>query len=166
MTHAIYAGSFDPFTLGHASVVERAAELFSRVTVVVAVNPNKAPMFSPDERVALAQAQLAHLENVDVAHTTGFVVEFARSVGARFMVRGVRSVSDADEELALAALNHQLAPEVETVFLPATPGLDTISSSALKERARRGALLDGLCAPEVAAALRGRLEVHAGCELP
>jgi pantetheine-phosphate adenylyltransferase len=157
MKIAVYAGTFDPVTLGHVSVIERAARLFDALWVVVAVNPNKQPLFSPDERLAMLAESVARWPNVHCAGTAGYVVELARSKGARYLVRGVRSATDADAELALANMNRALAPEIETVFVPADPRLSEVSSSRLKALAREGADLDQICPPHVAARLRARL---------
>jgi pantetheine-phosphate adenylyltransferase len=159
---AVYAGTFDPITLGHLSVIERAALLFDRVLVVIAVNPAKQPLFSVEERLALIAATTRGFANVDATFTAGYVVELARARNARYLIRGVRSVTDAAGEIELAALNRELAPEVETVFVTAHPGLSEVSSSALKELARHGADLGRYCVPLVAEALRQRL----GAPLP
>jgi pantetheine-phosphate adenylyltransferase len=154
---AVYAGTFDPPTRGHLSVVERAARLFDEVVVLCAVNPGKRPLFSPADRVAMLADAVAHLTNVRCDHDKGFVVAYARRIGARYLVRGVRGATDAHEETRLAAQNHGLAPEVETVFLPADPALSEVSSSRLKEMALRGEDLSGHCTPAVAARLVARL---------
>ena len=157
MRLAIYAGTFDPITLGHLSVIERGAGLFDGLVVVVAVNPLKTPWFSAEERVALIEATVRGWPNVSAAFTSGYVVDFARRSGARYLVRGVRSATDAEAEIALARLNRELAPEIETVFVPAHPELSEVSSSKLKELAGNGDDLTRYCAPEVAELLRRRL---------
>ncbi len=151
---AVYSGSFDPITLGHRSVVERALPLFARVVCLVAIHPTKRPLFSSAERVELIEAALGDLPGVEVAYTRGYTVDFARSVGARYLLRGIRDQTDAGYETELATLNHGLAPEISTWFLSADPGLSEISSSELKRRAQRGEALDAWCAPCVAEALR------------
>lgn len=153
---AVYAGTFDPVTSGHLSVVSQAASIFSFVRVLVAVNPAKQCWFSREERVALIGQVLQRLPNVSVDATEGLVVEYARSIGARFLVRGIRGASDATFETALAQQNRALAPDVQTVLLPAEPGLSELSSSSLKERARRGEPLTDACPAMVAAALMDR----------
>jgi pantetheine-phosphate adenylyltransferase len=155
---AVYAGTFDPITRGHLSVIERAAQIFDRVIVLLAVNPGKAPLFSVEERVAMISEAIAGLPtaNVTAASTDGFVVDFARAAGALFLVRGVRSGLDVEGEIALANMNHQLAPEVSTVFVPAHPALSEVSSSRLKELARQGADLSPYCLPGVAERLAQR----------
>jgi len=157
MRIAVYAGTFDPITLGHLSVVERGARLFDRLLVVVAVNPQKQPLFSVEERIQLIEASVRGFPNVSATSTSSFVVDLARSQGARYLIRGVRGATDTDAEIALAHLNHELAPEIETVFVPAQPELSEVSSSRLKELALEGADLTRYCAPEVSAMLRQRL---------
>ena len=157
MKRAVYAGSFDPVTLGHLSVIARGAQLFDELCVLVAVNPGKAALFSSEERVQLLVAVCAQHANVSVAQTSGYVVEWARSIGARYLVRGVRGATDAEAELALSRLNQQLAPEIETVFVPAHLELSEVSSSGLKALAQQGADIARYCPPLVAARLRERL---------
>jgi pantetheine-phosphate adenylyltransferase len=154
---AVYAGTFDPVTRGHLSVIERASRLFCQVLVVVAVNPTKTPLFSAAERVEMIRQVARPLRNVTCASTEGLVVALARARGARYLVRGVRSCTDADAELALAAMNHRLAPEIETIFVPAQPELSEVSSSELKRLAAAGADISRFCSPEIAARLRQRL---------
>jgi len=155
---AVYAGTFDPPTRGHLSVVERAAALFDEVLVLVAVNPTKQPLFSAAERVDLLAVTTAHLPNVRCAHSDALVVDWARRHQARFLVRGVRGATDADYEAALAHANRALAPEIVTVFLPADAELSAVSSSLLKRMAALGQDLAPYCCPEVAARLRRRLD--------
>lgn len=161
MRIAVYAGSFDPVTSGHLDVIEKARSLADALHVVVAINPEKAGLFSIEERVALLQACVP--PTVVVASTPGLVIDYARSVGARWLVRGVRSVTDAEAELRLASLNATLAPELTTVFVNADPARAEVSSSRLKELSRLGADLSAWCHPVVAAALRARTaEKHPG----
>lgn len=150
---AVYAGTFDPPTFGHLSVIERAHALFDRLWIVVAQNPQKLPLFPADDRVALLREMLRALPQAGVVHTSGYVVELARELGARYLVRGVRGATDIEGEIALAQLNHQLAPEIETVFVPAHTGLAEVSSSRLKQLAREGADLSRYCSPSVQARL-------------
>jgi pantetheine-phosphate adenylyltransferase len=161
MRLALHAGSFDPITCGHLSVIERAAALFDRLVVVVAVNPGKQPLFSAAERVQMIREATGRWPNVECTSTTGYVVDLARSRGAGFLVRGVRSGTDAGAELALAEVNHALAPEIQTIFIPAHPELSEVSSSRLKELAARGMDLSRFCLPAVAAKLKQRLSAPA-----
>jgi pantetheine-phosphate adenylyltransferase len=146
---AIYAGTFDPPTLGHFSVIERAARLFDRLWIVVAKNPQKQPLFTDTERVSMLAEMTAGFAQVAVEKTDGYVVELARRVGARYLIRGVRGVTDVEAEIALSRLNSELAPEIETVFVPASRDLADISSSRLKQLARSGHDVSAFCAPNV-----------------
>jgi len=136
--HALYAGSFDPVTLGHEDIIRRGARLFDRFTVGVGINPEKQPLFSPDERVTLLQTVLQGLPNVDVACFSGLTVDFARELGAAVMLRSVRTVSDIDSEFSLALANQSLSPEVETVFLMAGDRFSHVSSTLIKQVAQLG----------------------------
>lgn len=150
---AVYAGTFDPFTAGHHSVVAQAAGIFSFVRVLIAVNPDKQCWFTCEERKHQIAGWLAPMPNVSVDATEGLVVDYARRIGARFLVRGIRGASDASFETALAQQNRLLAPDVQTVLLPAEPTLSELSSSALKARALAGQPLDDLCPPPIVQAL-------------
>jgi pantetheine-phosphate adenylyltransferase len=158
---AVYAGTFDPITLGHLSVVSQAAGIFSFVRVLVADNPAKQPLFTASERVELIARVVARMPNVTVDQTDGYVVEYAKQIGARFLVRGIRGASDATFETSLAQQNRVLAPDVQTVLLPAEPALSDVSSSSLRDHARNGADLTGLCPALIADALRARLRTRA-----
>ena len=167
MRVAIYAGTFDPVTGGHLSVIGRAAALFDRLIVVVAVNPEKQPLFSAEERVEMIREVAAPWPNVEATSTQGFVVELAHERGARYLVRGVRSATDVEGEISLANMNHALAPDVETVFIPAHPELSEVSSSKLKELFVAGADVSRYCPPLVLARLeeRTRRRAQEVCEV-
>jgi pantetheine-phosphate adenylyltransferase len=157
MILALYAGSFDPLTSGHAAVVRQAARLFDHVRVVVADNPAKDPCLSRSERVEAARAALAALPNVSVDATSELVVEYARHVGAACLLRGIRDAEDAASEARLAAANRQLAPDLPTVLLGAAPADRGISSSALKRLLADGGDAGDWVSPELAQRLRARL---------
>ncbi len=157
MRIALYAGTFDPITRGHVSVIERAAALFDRLVVVVAVNPNKQPLFAVEERLEMIREVTSAWPNVECTSTGGYVVELARAKAARYLVRGVRSCTDVEGEIALAHVNHGLAPDIETVFIPAHPELSEVSSSKLKELARQGLDISGYCPPEIVTRLQRRV---------
>ncbi len=159
MSIAVYAGTFDPITYGHLSVVRKAAGIFGHVRILVAVNPDKRPLFTADERVASIGALVVKMPHVSVDATERLVVEYARDIGARFLVRGVRGATDAEFETRLAQQNRALAPEIETVLLPADPAFSGVSSSELKRRVRDGEPLSGACPAEIEAAIRARIGV-------
>ncbi|WP_457675375.1 pantetheine-phosphate adenylyltransferase [Thiolapillus sp.] len=154
---AVYPGTFDPITNGHTDLIARAARLFDRVVVAVAESPAKGTLFALEERVALARAVLAPMENVEVRGFTTLLVDFAREVGARVLVRGLRAVSDFEYEFQLASMNRRLAPEVETVFLTPDEQYGFISSSLVKEICRLGGDVSAFVHPRVAEALACRL---------
>ena len=136
--HAMYPGTFDPITNGHQDLVRRAAGMFDRVVVAIAANPNKAPLFSLDQRVDLARRVLADLPNVEVMGYSGLTVEFARKHGLSVVVRGLRAVSDFEFEFQLANMSRHLAREIETVFLTPQEQFTFISSSLIREIAVLG----------------------------
>ena len=155
---AMYPGTFDPITLGHEDLVKRASELFDRVVVAIASNTgSKTPMFSVDERVEMATAALAHIENVEVARYDGLTVDFARENGLRVIVRGLRAVSDFEYEFQLANMNRHLTEEVETAFLTPTEKYTFISSSLVREVAQLGGDIGEFVSPEVEKALMERV---------
>lgn len=138
ITKAIYPGTFDPVTLGHLDIVTRAAQMFDHVILAVAASPSKKPMFSLDERVALAGEVIAHLPNVKVVGFSDLMANFARDQQANVLVRGLRAVSDFEYEMQLAQMNRHLLPTLESVFLMPSEGFSFISSSLVKEVARHG----------------------------
>ena len=144
MRIAVYAGSFDPVTNGHLDVVVRASGAFDRLVVAVLENPRKAPLLSASERVALIRAAVDAATapdtaaRVEVRSFDGLTVEFCRRLGARFLVRGLRVISDFENEIQLAHNNRKLAPEVDTVFFMTSLEHGYVSSSLVKEIARFG----------------------------
>ncbi len=142
---AVCAGSFDPPTLGHIDLIDRAARLFGRIIVAVGVNPRKKTLFSVGERIELLNRSLAGLADgshnppkIEVASCGGLLVDFCRSVGACAVVRGLRAAGDFESEFRMGLVNKDLAPEIETLFLIASPGKIFLSSSAVKEIAACG----------------------------
>jgi pantetheine-phosphate adenylyltransferase len=151
MITAIYPGSYDPVTFGHVDVITRAAGIFDRVVVGVVGNPqHKTPMFSLDERVAFLKDALIELPNVEVDVFSELVVDFARKWNAKIIVKGLRVISDFEWEFQMNQLNRMLAPEVETVYVMASPQVSFVSSSGVKEIAAFGGNVDELV-PEVVA---------------
>ncbi len=154
---AMYPGTFDPITLGHEDLVRRAAVLFDKVIVAIADNPGgKAPMFSADERVAMAANALADLDNVEVIGYSGLTVDFARDHELRVIIRGLRAVSDFEYEFQLANMNRHLTDEVETAFLTPTEKYMFISSTLVKEVAELGGDVGEFVSPKVKLALMDR----------
>jgi pantetheine-phosphate adenylyltransferase len=138
MTHsdsrvAVYTGSFDPVTLGHLNVIERAARLVDTLIVGVGTNTEKAALFSPEQRMDLLKQATTHIKNVDVRSFSGLAVEFVRQCGSRVMVRGVRPLTDLAAEFTMTMANKHLDPGIETVFLMADEEFVHVSSSLLKQ---------------------------------
>ena len=133
---ALYPGTFDPITNGHTDLVSRAARVFPKVIIAIAESPHKVPLFSLEERIAMAEADMAHLDNIEVVGFSNLLVEFVQQVGASVIVRGLRAVSDFEYEFQLASMNRHLAPNVETLFLTPDEDYGFISSTLVKEVAR------------------------------
>ena len=157
MRTAVYAGSFDPITRGHEDLIRRSLAFVDRIVVAVATNVSKQPLFTLEERVGFIRAAVGSDERVDVQQFNGLLVDFARSIGAHLIIRGLRAVSDFEYEFQMALMNRHLAPALETVFM--VPSLDTtyISSSLVREVARFRGDVSGLVHPVVAQALRARV---------
>lgn len=134
--HAVYVGSFDPLTLGHVDIIRRAAAIFDRLTVGIGINPDKRPLFSPEERLTLTSKILKPFANVEVDCFQGLTVDFIRHRGARILVRGVRTLSDIEAEFTMTLANRALDPEIDTVFLMASERYTHISSSLIKQIAQ------------------------------
>jgi pantetheine-phosphate adenylyltransferase len=133
-TKALYAGTFDPITNGHVNIIERSAEVFGEVMVAVTDNPTKdGPLFTLKERLVLVREAVSSIPGVEVMSFNGLTVEFARKVGANVIVRGLRAVSDFEDEFAMALANRDMAPEIDTVFLMTAQEFFYISSSRVKE---------------------------------
>jgi pantetheine-phosphate adenylyltransferase len=153
----MYPGTFDPITLGHEDLVRRAGRLFDKVVVAIAANPSKEPMFSLEERVALAQTALADFDNVAVTGYDGLTVDFARQNDLQVIVRGLRAISDFEYEFQLANMNRHLTDEVETAFLTPTETYTYISSSLVREICTLGGDISDFVSPEVKIALMERV---------
>lgn len=135
---AVYAGTFDPLTLGHEDIVRRSVRMFGRVVVAVATGHHKKTLFTVEERVALARTALADCPGVDVAAFDGLLRDFVVARAAQVVVRGVRSVADFDYEVQLAGMNRSLMPQVETVFLTPNDRYQYVSSTLVREIATLG----------------------------
>jgi pantetheine-phosphate adenylyltransferase len=152
---AIYPGTYDPVTFGHVDVIERAAAIFDRVVVGVVREPtHKTPMFTVEERVAFLEEALAHLPNVVVEVFAELVVDFAHRWDAKVIVKGLRVVSDFEWEFQMNQLNRTLAPEIETVYVMASPQVSFVSSSGVKEIASFGGRVEELVPGGVARRFR------------
>lgn len=136
--HAVYVGSFDPLTLGHEDIIRRGAVIFDRVTVGIGTNPDKSPLFSPEERLDLISDVLRPFANVTVKIFDGLTVSFVRECGGRVMLRGIRTLSDIEAEFTMSLTNRALDPDLETVFLMASEKYTHISSTLIKQIAKLG----------------------------
>ncbi len=155
MITAIYPGTYDPVTNGHVDVITRAARVFDRVVVGVVGNPHhKTPMFEVAERVGFLEVALEGIENVEVDVFSELVVDFARRWDARAIVKGLRVVSDFEWEFQMNQLNRHLAPDIETVYVMASPQVSFVSSSGIKEIASFGGNVEDLVPKIVAARLK------------
>lgn len=153
MKTIVYPGTFDPITNGHIDLVERASKLFSHIIVAIAISEKKGPLFNIDERVALAETALSHLDNIEVQQLDYLLVEFVLDNKADAILRGLRAVSDFEYEFQLANMNRALAPEVESIFLTPSENLSYISSSLVREIASLGGDISAFVPPGVTTAL-------------
>ena len=151
MKIAIYPGSFDPITLGHLNIIKRAAVCFDKLIVCVMVNSEKRnrELFSPEERVELIRRVVAKLPNVEVDCSTTLLAEYARQKKACTLIKGLRAVSDYENELQMALINRKLNPRLETMFLPSSAKYTYVSYSVVKEMARYGADLTDFVPREI-----------------
>ena len=151
MKTAIYPGSFDPITLGHLNIIKRAAVCFDKLIVCVMVNSEKVNrgLFTPEERVELIRRVVAKLPNVEADCSSTLIAEYARQKRACTLVKGLRAVSDFEQEVQMAVINRKLNPRLETMFLPARQNFTYLSSSVVKEMARYGAELSDFVPREI-----------------
>lgn len=150
---AMYPGTFDPITLGHEDLVRRASRIFDKVVVAIAANPGKAPWFSLEQRVSLAEQTLADLDNVEICGYDQLTIDFARKHNLSVIMRGLRAVSDFEYEFQLANMNRHLESEIETVFLTPTEKYNFVSSSLVREISSMGGDISEFVAPVVNEAL-------------
>jgi pantetheine-phosphate adenylyltransferase len=153
---AVCPGTFDPVTNGHVDIIERAAQQFDRVVVAVLENPGKQPLFSVEERVAMLKEAAADVDGVEVDAFSGLLVEYAKTKGARVIVKGLRAVTDFEYEIQMAQMNQRLGG-VETFFMTTAPTWSYLSSSLVREVARFGGDVGGLVPPVVVERLREKL---------
>jgi pantetheine-phosphate adenylyltransferase len=159
MKTAVYPGSFDPVTLGHIDVVERASRIFDRVIVTVMYNSVKQPMFSQNERVELLKQSVSHLANVEVDSYDGLLTDYMRDRGLSILVKGLRVISDFESEFQMASVNQKLLKELETVFVMTRTDYMYLSSSIVKEVARLNGDISGFVTIPVKNAIEEKLGV-------
>ena len=159
MITAIYPGSFDPITNGHLDITTRASRLFNKIIIAIFSTPDKRLSFTIDERVDLARRAVTHLPNVEVEPYYGLTVDFAKQVGSKVMVRGLRMSADFEREFDMALMNKKLAPDLDVVCLMANLRYQFLSSSLLKEVVSLGGNVDDLVPRHVGEALREKLRL-------
>jgi len=153
---ALYAGSFDPITNGHADLIRRSLSFVDRLVVGVAVNVSKQPLFSAEERMALIRSAVEDDPRVEVRAFRGLVVDFAKEIGVSVVLRGLRAVADFEYEYQMALMNRHLSPGLETMFMVPSVQVSYVSSSLVREVARFSGDIDALVHPAVARALRAK----------
>ena len=151
---AVYSGTFDPFTLGHADVVRRAAGLFDQVIIAVAAAHHKKTVFTLDLRVEQVRQATSHLPQVKVLPFDGLIVDFCTANEATAIVRGIRNLTDFDYEAQMAAMNRKLRPEVETIFVLPDASVQCISSTLVREISKLGGDVSQMVSPQIAALLK------------
>ena len=154
---AIYPGSFDPVTNGHLDLIERGSKIFGRLVVAVLRNDGKSPLFTLAERMEMLRESTGALANVEVDSFDGLLVDYARQLGARVLLRGIRAVSDYEYELQMAMMNRRLEPEMETIFMLPAEAYSYLSSRLVREIAQLGGAVTGLVPPAVEQRLRAKL---------
>ena len=157
---AIYPGTFDPITNGHADLIERGARMFERLIVSIAASPNKQRLFSLEERVALVNEVVSHLPHVEVRGFDMLLVNFAKNIGANVIMRGLRAVSDFEFEFQLASMNRRLHPQIESIFMTPAEQYGFISSSLVREVAKLGGNIGPFVHPKVEAALAAKFSAR------
>jgi len=154
---AVLTGTFDPVHLGHLDIIRRGSHIFDRVIVGVGINPDKTPLFTADERVALIREVSRPFANVEVEQFDGLAVRFVRQAGARIMLRGLRTLSDMEYEFSMSLMNLHLDPDLETIFLMAKEEFSHVSSTLLRQIAEFGGDLSKFLPPAVQTALMKKL---------
>jgi pantetheine-phosphate adenylyltransferase len=157
---AVYTGTFDPITFGHLDIIRRGSHIFDRIVIGVGVNPEKATLFTPEERVDQVRRVVAPFRNVEVRYYSSLTVQFVRQVGARVVLRGLRTTSDMEFEFSMSLANLILDPEIETVFLMAKDEYAHVSSTLIRQIATLGGSLEKFVPPEVKEALLRRVRDH------
>ncbi len=159
---AVFPGSFDPVHFGHMDIARRAARLFDELVVAVYANPQKNLLFTTEERLALLREAMADVSNITVASYTGLTINFAKSIGAKVMVRGLRVFSDFDNEFRMALANQELDKNIETIALITDHRYTFISSSTVKEIVTLGGEVTAMLPPFVETAIRQKIHEHDG----
>lgn len=149
MNTVVYPGTFDPVTNGHLDLIKRASAIFDRVVVALPTDSDKTPLFTIDERIVMLHENIPMVSNVGVQTFEGLVVDYAKSLGARVLLRGIRAISDYEYELQMAMMNRKLAPELETIFMIPCESYSYLSSSLVRAVARHGGSITGLVPPNV-----------------
>lgn len=157
MIKAVFPGSFDPPTNGHLDIIQRASKLFDDVDVLISVNPNKKYMFTEQERLEMLQTLLKDYKNIQIHIWEGLIVNYAKEVGAKVLIRGIRSSNDFSYEFELAHMNQNLNPQIETMFLPSKEKWGVVKSSSIKELALFGGDISRMVPPLVVDALKNKL---------
>ncbi|MBO5727932.1 MAG: pantetheine-phosphate adenylyltransferase [Oscillospiraceae bacterium] len=158
MSVAIYPGSFDPVTLGHLNIIKRASQCFEKVIVCVMVNSRKQGMFTPEERVEFLRRATERFSNVEVDFSDELLAEYARRKKAHVVVKGLRAVSDFEQEVQMAVINRKLNPRLETMFLASSEKYTYLSSTIVKEMARYGAELSDFVPREIVDDVNARMK--------
>jgi pantetheine-phosphate adenylyltransferase len=158
-----YSGSFDPVTLGHTDVIARAAKLVDRLVIGIGINPGKTPLFTDAERVDMLRVETKAIvkttwTTIDVATFRGLAIDAARAEGATIIIRGLRDGTDFDYEMQMAGMNGQMAPDIETVFVAASPATRHIAGNLVRAVATMGGDPSGFVSPHVAQLLRAKAE--------
>lgn len=161
MNKAVFPGSFDPPTNGHLNIIQRASKLFDEVDVVVAVNNDKKSLFTVEERLSFLEEMVKPYKNVSVHAWSQIVVNYAKKVGAKVLIRGVRNSNDFSYEFDLSLMNYKLDPEIETVFIPTDQRYLLLKSSSIKELAKLGGDISDMVPPVIEKALKEKYKEQA-----
>ena len=145
----VFPGTFDPITLGHVDVIKRSVSLFNKLIIAIGVNSQKAPMFSIEQRIAWIEDIFKDYPQITAASYEGLTINYCKEVGAQYMIRGIRYISDFEYEKAIADMNRMLTPEIETLFLTCAPEYSTISSTIVRDVIRNGGDVSKIIPKEV-----------------
>jgi len=151
---AVYAGSFDPVTFGHLDLIERAGKIFDHLVIAIGVHPTRQALFSFDERVELLRQVTQQFENIKIDSFDGLLIHYCKKIGARVIVRGLRAATDFEYELQIAHANADLAPDIDSIFLPTRTNYGFLSASLVREIASHGGDVTRYAPPQVCAALK------------